>query len=228
MAEQQQQEEMAIDSGYIIIWLDAHIGSKDNCRTMKKEFEVGLVEAAAVPPLPYDPINDLICAVREYSAPILFVDTQKDALDLIEQNLAFKKVIFISSATLGKQIVPEIIEKQFQIESYYVFCGNIEQNREWGEECINDGLDVQMFDHQKTLLIRLCRDMSKILTKDGKALLNANKPESALKYFEFAYALADKAVEYDTPIDDSDKHRPSTGYRQELDSLIKKAKQAME
>ncbi len=58
--------------------------------------------------------------------------------------------------------------------------------------------------------------------------MNANKPESALKYFKFAYALADKAVEYDTPIDDTDKHRPSTEYRHELDSLMKQAKKAME
>ncbi|CAF2853090.1 unnamed protein product [Rotaria sp. Silwood2] len=219
---------MALKSGYTIIWLDAHIGSKDNCRQMKKEFEVGLVETAAVPPLPYDPIDDLICAVREYSAPILFVDTPKDALDLIEKSLAYKKVIFISSATLGKEIVPQIKEKKLSIESYYVFCADIKKHREWGNECIDDGLDIQMFDHQTTLLTRLCRDMSKILQNDGIALLNANKPESALKYFEFAYALAEKAVECDKPTNDSDTHRPSTKHRQELNSLIKKAKQDLE
>ncbi len=69
--------------------------------------------------------------------------------------------------------------------------------------------------------------MSKILTKDGEALLKGEKPESALKYFQFAYALADKAFEYDKPVDASDKNRPSTEYRQELDNLIQKAKQAM-
>jgi hypothetical protein len=219
---------MALDTGYSIIWLDGHIGSEDNCRKMKKEFQVGLVEAAAVPPLPPDPINDLICAVCEYSAPIEFVKTQEEALDLIETNLAFKKVIiFISSASLGRKIIPQIQEKAFQIESYYIFCGNVEAHREWGIECINDGLDVQMFDHQATLLVRLGRDMSKILTKDGETLLKQKKPESALKYFEFAYTLADKAVEYDQPIDKSDKHRPSTEYRQVLNALIKDAKQAI-
>ncbi|CAF1281574.1 unnamed protein product [Rotaria sordida] len=219
---------MALNSAYTIIWLDAHIGSKANCRQMKKDFEVGLVETAAVPPLPHDPIDDLICAVREYSAPIQFADTTNDALNLIENSVTYnKKVILISSATLGKEIVPEINKQQLPIESYYVFCGNIENNRDWGSECIDNGLDIQMFDHQTTLLIRLCRDMSKILKKDGIAVLNAKKPEFALKYFEFAYALAEKAVEYDTPTNSSDKHRPSTEHRQELNSLIAKAKQDM-
>lgn len=226
--QEEEEEEMAVDSGYIIIWVDTHIGSKNNCIIMKKEFEVGLVEAAAVPPVPYDPINDLICAVNEYSAPIMFADNPKDALDLIETNLNFKKIILISSATLGKQIVPDIVEKQLPIESYYVFCGSIEHNRAWGEECINDGLDVQMFDHEKTLLIRLCRDMSKILTKDGEALLNAGRPESALKYFEFALAIAEKAVKYDTPVGASDTHRPSTEFRGTLNRLIRRAQEAME
>jgi len=220
---------MTLDTGYSIIWLDDHIGSKNNCRMMKTEFEVGLAEAAAVPPLPYDPIDDLICAVREYSAPIEFAATEKEALHIIVRNLAFmKKIIFISSASLGRKIIPEIQKNKFQIESYYIFCANMKEHREWGVECIDYGLNLQMFDHERTLLVRLGRDMSKILTEDGKVLLAANKYESALKYFEFALALADKAVEYDTPVDASDKHRPSTEYRQILNALINNAKQAME
>jgi hypothetical protein len=138
-----------------------------------------------------------------------------------------KKVILISSASLGRKIIPEIQKNKFQIESYYIFCGKMEDHRDWGVECIDDGLNLQMFDHERTLLIRLGRDMSNILTEDGRALLAANKYESALKYFEFALALADKAVKYDTPVDASDKHRPSTEYRQVLNALINNAKQAM-
>ncbi|CAF1470885.1 unnamed protein product [Rotaria sordida] len=219
---------MALESGYIIIWLDAHIGSKNNCRKMKEDFEVGLVEIATVTPIPHDPIDDLICAIREHSAPILFTDSQEEALELIENNMGFRKVIFISSATLGRQIVPQIIEKELQLESYYVFCGNMEAHRDWGIECINDGLNIQMFDHETTLLIRLCRDMSNILKEDGKVLLNTNKLEPALKYFEFALELADTAVKYDTLTGPNDKDRRSTEYRPILLSLIQKAKQAMQ
>ena len=218
---------MALESGYIIIWLDAHIGSKDNCRIMKKEFEVGLEEIAAVPSMPHDPIDDLICAIREHSAPILFTDSQEKALKLIEDNTGFKKTIFISSATLGRRIVPQIIEKELQLESYYVFCGNMVAHRNWGIECINDGLNIQMFDHETTLLKRLCRDMSNILKEDGKVLLNANKSEAALRYFEFALALADTAAKYDTITGPNDTHRPSAEYRPILLSLIEKASKAM-
>jgi hypothetical protein len=220
---------MALDSGYAIIWLDAHIGGKDNNRIMKKEFEVGLVETAAVPPLPHDPLDDLLCAVREYSAPIEFADTQDEALKLIKSNLNIhKKVLLISSASLGKLIIPQIEKEKLQIKSYYIFCANIDKYHEWFLECVNDGLDMLMFNHHTSLLIRLCRDMGKILTKDGEALLDANKPQSALKYFEFAYALAEKAVEYDKPLNESDTHQPSTVHRPVLDSLIERAKQAIE
>lgn len=55
--------------------------------------------------------------------------------------------------------------------------------------------------------------MSKILTEDGKAQLRANQPETALKYFKLALALADLSAQYDTLVDKSDTHQPSTEYR---------------
>ena len=217
---------MTTDRGYGIVWLDAHIGDKESCLKMKKEFGANLAQVGAVPPVPYDPINDLICVVSEYCAPISFTDKVDGALKQIEEISLLKKVILISSATLGRQIYPEIVNKQLQIQSYYVFCANIEAHADFGNDCINNGLDTQMFDHEKTLLIRLGRDMSKILIEDGKTLLNTGQPELALTYFQYAYALADKAFEHDTPVDEDDKHRPSTEYRRILDDLIDKAKKA--
>ncbi|CAF1058627.1 unnamed protein product [Adineta steineri] len=220
---------MSIDTGYIIIWLDAHIGAEENCRKMKQKFQVGVLEAAAVPPQPPDPIDDLICAMREYSAPVEFAQTDDEALNHIENNLACsKKIIFISSASLARQIIPEIQKKEFHIESYYIFCGDMTLHRDWAMDLMADGLEVQMFDFEVTLLTRLCRDMSNILIEDGKVSLKQNKPETALMYFQYAYALADKAVEYDKPKDPTDPHRPSTAYRGILDSLIKTAKQALQ
>ncbi|CAF1226012.1 unnamed protein product [Adineta steineri] len=220
---------MSIDTGYIIIWLDAHIGAEKNCQEMKQKFQVGLVEAAAVPP---DLIDVLICDMSKCGAPIEFAQTNEDALNHIENNLACsKKIIFISSASLGREIIPEIQKKEFHIESYYIFCGDMKRHRDWAEDLINDGLEVQMFDHEVTLLIRLCRDMSNILIEDGKTSLSQKEPEIALAYFKYAYALADKAVEYDKPKDPKDPnvlHRPSTAYRGLLDHLINTAKQALQ
>ncbi|CAF1003288.1 unnamed protein product [Adineta steineri] len=220
---------MSIDTGYIIIWLDAHIGAEKNCQEMKKEFQHGLAEAAAVPP---DLIDALICDISKCGAPIEFAQTNEDALNLIENNLACsKKIIFISSASLGREIIPEIQKKKLHIESYYIFCGNMTLHLGWGEDLINDGLVVQMFDHEVTLLTRLCRDMSNILIEDGKTSLSQKEPEIALAYFQYAYDLADKAVEYDKPKDLKDPnvlHLPSTAYRGILDSLINTAKQALQ
>ncbi|UJR18012.1 hypothetical protein I4U23_004913 [Adineta vaga] len=193
---------MVLDNGYAIIWLDEFIGAKDNNRSMKTEFQVNLVETVAVPPLPLDPIDDLICAVREYSAPIDFAQTENEALKLIEYHLNLeKKIIFISSASLGREILPKIQERKYPIETCYIFCGHIEKYIEWSLKCIKDGLEMHMFNHPTDLLIRLGRDMSNILTEDGKKLLQENKHELALKYFRFAYSLADKAFEHDKPLD---------------------------
>ena len=84
------------------------------------------------------------------------------------------------------------------------------EHQDWLIECANDGLDMLMFDHQTNLLIRLCRDMSKLLIKDGEAFLDEKKPKTALQYFQFAEALAEKAVTYDKPLSETDTHRPST------------------
>ena len=116
---------MAFDSGYAIAWLDAHIGVKDNCRSMKKEFAAGVVETAAVPPLPPDPLNDLLCTVHEYGDPIQFTNTQEGALELIRNYLKIeKKVILISSASMGRKIVPKIEQEKLKVQSYYIFCAN--------------------------------------------------------------------------------------------------------
>ena len=221
---QQTNGEASFDSGYAIIWLDANIGPKDNHRMMKKEFQAGLVEVAAVPPVPHDPLDDLLCAVREYSAPIEFVITPEEAVKLIRERSNVYKIILISSASLGQKVVPMIEKHELNVKSYYIFCANIDGNQEWFLQCVGNGLDMQIFNHQISLLIRLCRDMSKILTNDGIDCLNAQRPTSALRYFEYALALADKAVMYDKPLDDSDSYRPSTDHQRKLQSLIDKAR----
>ena len=214
-------------AAFAIIWGDAHIGSEENNRTMKAKFRLGVIEIADIPPVPRDPIDALICAVHECSVPISFADTPEGTVRLIEDNLNYgKKIILISSATFGKEILPEIIAQNLKIESYYIFCQDILYNRDFGNECIDNGLDIQMFDHQTTLLIRLGRDMSKLLIKEGKVLLDENDPERALEYFKYASQLAEKAVEHDTPVDDNDRHQPSTAHRAELAFLIKKANEA--
>ncbi|CAF1017992.1 unnamed protein product [Adineta steineri] len=54
---------MALGNEYAIIWLDTHIGSIDNNQLTKKDFQANIVEVAAIPPLPPNPINDVILPI---------------------------------------------------------------------------------------------------------------------------------------------------------------------
>lgn len=216
--------EASFDSGYALIWLDANIAPTNNHQAMKTDFQTGLVEVVAVPPVPHDPIDDFLCAAPEYGPPIEFATTPEAAIELIKKRSDLYKIILISSASLGRKVVSKIQEQKLNVKSYYIFCGNIDAHESWLLECVEDGLDMQIFNHQTSLLIRLCRDMSQILTNDGSDCLKAQKPLSALRYFEYAFALAEKAVIYDKPIYGSAPHTPSTDHRQKLQSLIDQAR----
>ncbi|CAF0724889.1 unnamed protein product [Adineta steineri] len=220
---------MTSNSPFSIIWLDAHIGLPTECQGLKTLFQADLAPAAAQFPVPVDPIDAMICSIREFGASISFASTIEDALQLIDANSYYqKKIILITSASFGKQIIPEIQERDFSIHSYYIFCGNMTSNVEWALEYFENGMKIQMFDFEIDLLIRLSRDLSDALIEQGKILLN-NNPQVALNYFECAHTLAEKAVERDTPNDPNDPHRPWTTHRRILDGengLIAQAKQA--
>ena len=197
--EHQHNNQVDLDRRFAIIWLDTHISVPENNRVMKREFQANLVEVAAVPPEPHDPINDLICAIREYAAPIEFVVTPQEAVNLIRQRLDLHRVILISSASLGRSVVPLIRENQFNVELYYIFCGHIDAHREWVAQCVGDGLNMQIFNHQAHLLVKLCRDMSQILAETGNGYMRRGRSDTAARYLEYADRLAARAALHDRP-----------------------------
>ncbi|CAF1942361.1 unnamed protein product [Rotaria magnacalcarata] len=220
---------MALSGSLSIIWLDAYIGLADECKGIKKLFQSELASAAAIFPVPIDPINQMICCIRELAAPISFASSISDALELIETHLGNgEKVIVITSGSLGNDLISDIQARNFDIHSYYIFCGQIMNHVEWASEKLADGLDIIMFDFEIDLLLRLSRELSNQLIENGRNLLGTD-PHSALKYFECARALAEKAVERDAPKDEKDTHRPSISHRRLLDGdngLIAQAKRA--
>jgi hypothetical protein len=155
---------LELGPAYSIIWLDEHICKKGQCQKLKTDFCMELLETALVPPVRRDPeIDDVILAIREYCSAITFVDTEDNALEAIRKNLILKKVIFITSATMGRKIIPHILEEKFEIYAYYIFCGNINVHAEWGYTYVEKGLKFNMVDFETDLLIRLARDISKDL-----------------------------------------------------------------
>ena len=206
---------MALSKTFAIVWLDAHISILGQCNQLKSTFQVELAPIAAA--VPVDPIDLLIVCIRETCAPVIFAPTVEEALPIIEGLVQDNKfVVLITSGSLGRVILPEIQRRSLTLHSYYIFCANIEQHAEWVLEYLDQGLEIQMFDFEITLLIRLARDLSNELIKQGRELLDTD-PVSALTYFQCARALAENAVARDAPSDAKDLHRPSTKHREILD-----------
>ena len=217
---------MASRSGFSILWLDDHIGKPKRYSQLKLDFiDTVATAAASVDVL----VDQAICHVRVFAAPVTFAWEIPAMLELIEQRSHVQaKIILISSGSLGKEIIPIIRERGWPIHSYYIFCGDTTIHAEWGSKHLDAGVDIQMFDHELDLLLHLARDLSNQMIEQGKAVFNEN-PRGALLYFECARTLAEKAVNRDTPMGPNDMHRPSTKHRTILDGedgLIAKAKRA--
>ena len=222
---------MELGSAYDIIWYDAHIGQKGQCHSMKTDFIVKLMESAALPPTQHDPeIDGRAMKTTIYPNPITFVHEEDQALELLETVSKLKKVYFITSGKLGKEIIPKILTEKISIYAYYIFCGQMSAYTEWGVECVANKLNIKMFDFETDLLIRLARDMSREFIREGEKVLNLGHPRSADKYFEYAYRLAERANEREKANGDS-RHHPSNEHKRKLDGergLIAQARMAMQ
>ena len=208
---------MELGSAYDIIWYDLHIGKKGECEAMKMDFIMKLIETAALPPSRYDPeIDGCAMQTRHHGPPISYFDDEERLLQALEARTLLRKVYFITSGSLGKEIVPKIGEAKLKVYEYYIFCGKMMEYTEWAQECREDGLRIKMFDFETDLLIRLARDISRELIKEGKQLLNSGHPQSALTYFKYARAIADRANDVET-VRCRDPHNPSIEHKLQLD-----------
>ncbi|CAF0892491.1 unnamed protein product [Adineta steineri] len=184
---------MALANGHYIIWLDTHIGVMGQYQALKNQLQSHLLPLAKMPP---NGINELICCFENNVAPIRFVSTIDDALTLI-QNETNKMIIFISSGTLGKEIIPTIVSNYTHVHSFYILCTRIEDLSEWALERNYETI-MKIYDHEIDLLIRLVRDASNDLIKTGRIYMTLNDGESARKCFVTAQTLERQANITDT------------------------------
>jgi len=183
---------MALANEIRIIWLDTHIGVIGQYQTLKEQFQSNLRSVTAMPP---NGINELICYFENNVAPIEFVSTTGDALTLI-QNEKDKKIIFISSGVLGKEIIPTIVSKYERIYSFYIFCGYVRGLRDWALEHEYDAF-MKILDHETDLLVHLVRDTSNDIIKLGESYMQLHDGENARKCFVTAQTLEICANELD-------------------------------
>lgn len=182
---------MVLGNGLRIIWLDAFMGQDGQYYTFHRNFQTTLQAATAVPP---DEINVLICALEQNAGPFLFAHTPAQAVTLIEEHYD-KRIIFISSGSLGQHIIPFITALYPYVHRFYMFCLDI-------SKYVNFAMDysscLQMFDHETDLLVRLTRDISSDIIKQGETYLAIEDAENALKCFEHALTLNNDANQIDT------------------------------
>ena len=169
---------MALSKSHRIIWLDTFIGRDGDYKELKQRFMAPIEPAARVD----DPFDRLVHYSEQSAAPFIFVHQIDQAMQKIRETQDFQ-VIFISSGSLGRHIIPQIHPQHVHVYSFYIL-------REPIVDCadlIIDYLDViQIFDHEIDLLVRLIRDLSLELIDRGSTLLDANRPVEAKDVFERA------------------------------------------
>jgi tetratricopeptide (TPR) repeat protein len=181
---------MVLGNGVRIIWLDAYIGEDGKYHAFKRKFHTTLEPAASVPP---DALDVLIWALTQNAAPLLFAHTPAQAATLIETHHD-KRIIFISSGSLGQHMIPFIVAFYPYVHRFYIFCGDIKKYVEFGMDYASC---LQMFDFETDLLVRLARDISSDIIEQGKIYMEINDAENALKCFEHSLTLNINANEID-------------------------------
>jgi hypothetical protein len=184
----------------VVIWLDSTFKG-DDYEAMKKEFNEGIASAS---PTSSDPIDESICLKTKHDlitngAPVITVQTSDEAMEEIEKN-STAKIFFISSGSLGREIVPRITSKYYHINSFYIFCFKIINHIDWASDYADR---LQMFDHQIDLLVRLMRDIANYFIQQGQPYLKLDEPSTALTYFKHAWNL-------ETQANVRDKMKPNT------------------
>lgn len=220
----------------VVIWLDGTF-ERGRYEAMKDEFNEQIAPSPPPPPPPTDPINNLIIVettqdLENNGVVVLTVSTPAAAIELIKKHSG-AKIIFISSGSLGKDMVPQIVGQYALIHSFYIFCFKMDKHCEWASDYASC---LQMFDHPVDLLVRLMRDISQYFIEQGKMNLSLNDPAAALQYFKHSWDLETRANKRDKM--ESNPKEPGqalvqSDYREHLNllegenGLIRTAEQAL-
>ena len=156
---------MALANGVRFIWLDTYIGQDGEYDGFKRMFRSALDPTVPMPP---DHIDSLIRALNENVAPFLFADTPDRAIAFIEAHRD-KKIIFISSGSLGRDMIPRIIRTYSWVHSFYFFCAIIQNYVEFSYDYRSC---LMIFNFELDLLVRLARDISEDIIKQGRAYMD--------------------------------------------------------
>ena len=175
---------MVFGEGRRVIWLDKFIGVPGEYLQFKATFNEAAQPMISMPP---NNINDSIYFFERNVCPIIFVDNETDALHFIDTNRD-KTLIWISSATAGRPIIPTIIQQHPHVKKFYFFCAVIANHVEWTFEHGYENI-LHFSTHETELLVRLLRDTSDDIITLGKSYLELEQGESARQCFVTSQTL---------------------------------------
>ncbi|CAF0988254.1 unnamed protein product [Adineta steineri] len=186
-----------------IVWLDDHIGKRDNCLLLKHQFYKGTstydydIDAVSFTEI----IEPLICCdpftVKfdiELDYLVVF-DNIGRCLNFIKEIEPQSVTILIASNNFGSRIVPLLGHLT------HVFIYILQNDWYWFEWGL-DYLDrLQMFDDDQALLIRIIRDLAFSYVQKAefcqKSQFNQSTVIDALKYLRWSRLLYERADRID-------------------------------
>jgi hypothetical protein len=188
---------------HLIMWLDDYIGDPERYLHLKKAFTSNI-----------DPRNQAwtMLTGRDYDNLLRVGETMEVSFGgVLFLLLAFtnpqacyraveqykdRRVLFITSGTLGRNIVPRVIQDYQQVftdpvtnnpyNSIYVFCHDIGNNYDWAMEHLDY---IQIFNHEADLLTRMTRDMADYYFTQGEHLRATGHLEDALRFYRWSKKL---------------------------------------
>jgi hypothetical protein len=182
---------------HLIIWLDAHIGDPEKYHNLKKSFSNNIdPRSQTLTKLTDEDIDNLLRVGEAISVCfggvlcLLLAFTDPDLCYQAFQIHHDKRILFITSGSLGRRIVPDIIQNFQKIftdpvtndpySSIYIFCLDIPLHYSWAMEYYEY---VQMFDHEADLLARMTRDMAEYyFTQAERQRVNEHLKEALRTY----------------------------------------------
>lgn len=179
-----------------IIWCDISFDSESSYESMKNDFS--MTTGTALPKKEPDFISRIILdqdkeQFRLNAAPLVVVQTIDEALKRIEDN-SNKQTFLITSGSVGRFLLPKVINKHPHVHHFYIFTHNILLHMDWAADYRSY---LKMFDHPTDLLVRLTRDISSYFIQQGEYFMQVNAPEDALLCFSHARNLETYANERD-------------------------------
>lgn len=195
------------EPNFIIIWLDQHIGLIESNKQLKTGVDQQADPECRLPESPFEKnINELIQFRTKLDQSFDKIPKNLKAfsevrvcLDCIGENIGKKKIFFITSGSMGKEIAPEIMVKYPSLKTIYVFCGYIAAHLEWVENCLDQGIDCIMKDFHTDMLVRLLQDVAEYFVSQGDEELSRDQQlaYSAIHYFTWAKLLWHRANNFD-------------------------------